>query len=46
MYALVTGETPLPASFRQTGIPLPAPKQRNPIIKAIALMMGFLKGWD
>ena len=32
LYALLTGDTPLPANFRQTGIPLPPPKQRNPEI--------------
>ncbi|WP_414619395.1 SUMF1/EgtB/PvdO family nonheme iron enzyme [Calothrix sp. CCY 0018] len=32
LYALVTGETPLPANFRKTGIPLPSPQQRNPNI--------------
>ena len=32
LYALVTGDTPLPANFRKTGISLPAPKQQNPKI--------------
>ena len=44
LYALVTGETPLPASFRQTGISLPSPKQRNPNISDVvnnAIMKGM-----
>ena len=32
LYHLVTGDTPLPSKFRNAGIPLPAPKQRNPDI--------------
>ncbi|BAY83277.1 serine/threonine protein kinase [Calothrix parasitica NIES-267] len=43
LYALVTGETPLPASFRQTGISLPAPKQRNPNISDV-VNDGIMKG--
>ena len=43
LYALVTGDTPLPANFRQTGIPLPAPKQRNPEI-CDRLNDGIIKG--
>ncbi|MDY6896637.1 MAG: serine/threonine-protein kinase [Cyanobacteriota bacterium] len=35
LYALLTGETPLPANFRQTGIPLPSPKERNPKISDV-----------
>jgi len=30
LYYLVTAETPLPANFRQQGIPLPAPQHHNP----------------
>ena len=43
LYALVTGETPLPANFRQTGIPLPAPKQRNSGISDV-VNDGIIKG--
>ncbi|MEM1394261.1 MAG: bifunctional serine/threonine-protein kinase/formylglycine-generating enzyme family protein, partial [Cyanobacteria bacterium P01_H01_bin.150] len=43
LYALVTGETPLPANFRQTGIPLPLPKQRNPDISD-KVNDGIIKG--
>ena len=43
LYALVTGDIPLPANFRQTGIPLPAPKQRNPEISD-RLNDGIIKG--
>ena len=35
LYALVTGEVPLPANYRKTGIPLPPPKQRNPKISDV-----------
>lgn len=43
LYALLTGETPLPANFRQTGIPLPSPKQRNPNISD-RVNDGIIKG--
>ena len=39
----MTGDIPLPANFRQTGIPLPAPKQRNPEISD-RLNDGIIKG--
>ncbi len=32
LYTLLTGEAPLPSRFRITGIPLPAPQQRNSVI--------------
>lgn len=43
MYALLTGDTPLPANYRKTGIPLPAPKQRNSDI-SYKVNDGILKG--
>ncbi|MEM7553996.1 MAG: SUMF1/EgtB/PvdO family nonheme iron enzyme [Cyanobacteria bacterium P01_A01_bin.84] len=43
LYALLTGDTPLPANFRRTGIPLPAPKQRNPRISD-RVNDGIIKG--
>ncbi|MEO0970882.1 MAG: bifunctional serine/threonine-protein kinase/formylglycine-generating enzyme family protein [Cyanobacteria bacterium J06639_18] len=42
-YALVTGDIPLPANFRQTGIPLPSPQQRNPKISD-RVNDGIIKG--
>ncbi len=43
LYALLTGEAPLPSRFRITGIPLPAPKQRNSDI-SYKVNDGILKG--
>ena len=45
LYALVTGDIPLPAKFRNTGIPLPLPKQRNPEISD-RVNDGIIKGME
>ncbi|MEM7725667.1 MAG: formylglycine-generating enzyme family protein, partial [Cyanobacteria bacterium P01_A01_bin.45] len=43
LYALLTGDTPLPSNFRKTGIPLPSPKQQNPEISD-RVNDGIIKG--